>query len=545
MQLPKLNLAQWETPVMLSIGLFSGLLWTTVQIIGTTWNFVPGDLGDGRLNLYFLEHAYQYVTGNINHYWDAPFMFPEPQVMSYSDNLLGSAPIYMGFRFAGLDTFTSFQGWFLVLASLNYLSAFLFLITLFKDPKPASLGAFVFAFSIALQSQLTHAQTFPRFAIPLAFLFAGKFNNTLKTKYLFLTIMGVVLQIYCGIYLGFMLAIPISIFLFITLVQRWKSHRNTLQSTSWLLNACLSLFANMMLLAPVIYPYLHRGIAPSPDRFRQIFSTIPTLKSHFYSQFGSPIWEFLSKIGETYPAWWDHQLFAGGIATICLSVCFMLLTISLIKSNLKGIDQSLPMLWMLTAALTFLFFTRHNQWSLYWVIYYLPGFSALRSVTRIVNIELLFFAIAIAHIYQKVSPKKPYLKYSFFALSLTLLIADNKFDTKNSYRTDKTLANQRSFALDSIMATLPKGSVVSYEPEEKKPEFIYYHLDAMLSAQPHQLQVVNGYTASSPATFSPFWFELTPQARNAWLSTNKITFDTLYVIQTPQKLVKIPSNIIK
>jgi hypothetical protein len=79
---------------------------------------------------------------------------------------------------------------------------------LFKNSQAAILGAFVFAFSLALQSQLTHSQTFPRYAIPMAFLAALKFQENLKLKYLLYALLWVVYEIYCVVYLGLMLAIP-------------------------------------------------------------------------------------------------------------------------------------------------------------------------------------------------------------------------------------------------------------------------------------------------------------------------------------------------
>ena len=79
-------------------GLVLGLCFFTFKIIGFDFSYFPGDLGDGRLNLYFLEHAHKFFTGKISSFWEAPFMYPEPNVTAYSDNLLGSAPIYSFFE---------------------------------------------------------------------------------------------------------------------------------------------------------------------------------------------------------------------------------------------------------------------------------------------------------------------------------------------------------------------------------------------------------------------------------------------------------------
>ena len=146
---------------------------------------MPGDLGDGRFNNYILEHNFQYLIGNIESYWNAPFMFPVKQVICYSDNLMGSSPFYIIFRFLHFDREFSYQAWILVICILNYLSCYIFLWEWTKNKYAAVLGAFIFAFSIALQSQVTHTQVFPRFCIPLSFLMLLLFIREFHVKYFF------------------------------------------------------------------------------------------------------------------------------------------------------------------------------------------------------------------------------------------------------------------------------------------------------------------------------------------------------------------------
>jgi len=114
------------------LGLFSGLALVTLNIIGINFSYFPGDMGDARLNIYFFEHAYKFFTGNLSSYWNADFMYPENNIISYADNLLGSAPIYALFRLLGFDIYKAFQLWFIVVSALNYISAFYLLKYLFK-----------------------------------------------------------------------------------------------------------------------------------------------------------------------------------------------------------------------------------------------------------------------------------------------------------------------------------------------------------------------------------------------------------------------------
>lgn len=524
---------------LMLLGLMLGLFLFTFNVVGFNFIFFPGDLGDGRLNLYFLEHAHKFFTGQVSSFWNAPFMYPENNVTAYSDNLLGSAPIYSLFRLIGFDTYKSYQLWFVVLSGLSYISAFYFLKHVFKDNYSAVLGAFIFAFSLALQSQLTHAQTFPRFAIPLAFLMAVRFGEELNPKYFFYTLLLVVYQIYCGIYLGFMLAIPIAIYLILTITRGmlidWKSRLNL----KWLLQVTAYGLLNIAILLPLMLPYMERKFSPNLEHYKQISNSIPTIKSHFFSQQGSLFWDFLSKTGQNYEAWWDHQIFAGGIATICLIISFSWLLHYSIKTKFHFKSFSAPLLLMLTGLLTFFLYIRFNTLSAYIALYFLPGFSSMRSLTRIINIELIFFAIATAFVFSKILERKLKLKPLLFILALSLLICDNYFFENKSYKTEVRVAKERIERIETAFAQIPDGSVVSYEPIKLESKSIYYQIDAMLISQKHNLITLNGYTATCPGDYGMYWNEPNEKSRNHWLRDKSFPQDTLYVVKSQNSLEKI------
>ncbi len=149
------------------LGLALGVFFVTLELLGFNLAFLPGDLGDTRFNIYLLEHAHQYFfTGTVpaESYRDAPFMYSQESAITFSDNLLGSFFIYSLFRLLGSDIYLAFQWWVIVVTVLNYSSAYVFINYLLKNRYAATLGAVIFAFSIALIGQYAHVQTFPRFA---------------------------------------------------------------------------------------------------------------------------------------------------------------------------------------------------------------------------------------------------------------------------------------------------------------------------------------------------------------------------------------------
>lgn len=525
--------------IVFSIGLTLGIYFITLNVLGVSLTHFPGDLGDGRLNVYFLEHAYKLFSGELASYWDAPFMYPEKNVLAYSDNLLGSAPIYGLFRWLGYDTFSSYQLWFISLSVLNYAACYLLLKYLFNNSYAAVIGALVFAFSMALQSQMTHVQMFPRFPIPLAFLFLLKFEKQLAAKYLFWALLMVVYQIYCGIYLGFMLVVPFGIMLVIIYLRNQSLAHSKIRKLKWSLQIVGSLVINALILLPLMLPYMERSKSPSINHYRdEIVDKIPTIKSHFFSQKGSVLWDFMSNMHVGSNAWWDHQIFAGALATLCLIV---FIGIMLWKWKTKRLQQNEKMLFSLalTALVTFFFYLRINAYSSYILLYFLPGFTSMRAISRIINIELLFFAIATAWVMAVIIKQNSWKYFSIFILACSVFLLDNYFKEGKSYRTEKKIAYERTEKLIELMRSIPQNAIVSFEPEEKKEKSIYYQIDAMLASQANNLTCINAYTGNTPGYYTPFWYNLNDSTRNHWLSHYTNYSDTLYVIKSVDEIEKI------
>ena len=534
----KINRIKLVNRIIFIISLLSGIYFVTLNITGLTLNYFPGHLGDGRLNLYFLEHCYRFFTGKITSFWSAPFMYPEPRIITYSDNLLGSAPIYAIFRIFNLDVYHAYQLWFITVTALNFITAFLFLKAVSKNYLAAILGAFVFAFSLSLQSQITHAQTFPRFAIPLAFLMAYRFEDALHPKYFFGTLFFVVYQIYCGMYLGFMLIIPIGIYLIIIFISKWEFFKKQFISYKWPLLMLSSLLVNGIILLPLILPYLDHRAGISWQQYLEILPTVPALKSFFYSHHGSLFWDFIDETANDYTAWWDHQIFTGGLATICF-ICFTGIYLFKIIKNKKIEFGEVKFITIIIAGLlTMILYLRFGNISAYLFVYIIPGFGFMRSITRIINIELIFFALSVSLIFSGFIKQNNWKSYIFFIIILTVLIADNYCKEGKSYRTSVGRAEQRVNPLIDTYKNFPKGSVVSYEPENIDTAS-HYLLDAMLASQVCDMYSINGYTATSPNGYNNYWHNMDEISRNFWLSIKQKCFDTLYVVKSPGNYYKV------
>lgn len=514
------------------LGLILGIYFITFNITGKYFTHFPGDLGDARFNTYILEHAHKFLTGQTSSLWNAPFMFPEKDVITYSDNLVGTAPFYSFFRLIGFDREASFQGWFLLMTILSYSCSYFFLNWYFKNKYSAVLGALVFAFSMALQSQITHAQTFPRFAIPLAFWMGILFMDKLKPIYFFATLFIVVYEIYCGIYIGFMLSIPITVLLLLIIITRWKIFYNKIKDLKWVGMMVGSVIFNILIILPLMLPYFHRAQQTAFNNYENILVNIPTIKSHFFSQTGSILWKVFEKAGMDYPAWWDHQIYSGGIATICLLIFGFIFFAKIINTNFfhqVTINKSLIILFF-TGLITFLFFIRFGNFSLYKIIFHVPGFAAMRAIQRIINIELIFFAIATSFVFNYILKKKKKFSILIFILFAGIIILDNYYKKDTSYRTNKQMSQARVNILLDKMKNIPAESIVVYEPEKKESNSFEYQIDAMLASQTLNLKTVNGYSGTSPVGYSDFWEKMNNNSLENWFKTKNYSSDTIYII---------------
>lgn len=510
-------------------GLFAGLFFIIIPVLGYSFTHFPGDFGDGRLNLYFLEHSFKFLTFQLqDSYWDAPFMYPAEQILTYSDNLLGSAPIYALFRLIDLNIFTSYQWWYLSVSALNYICAYLFFKHTTKSVHGAVFGAMIFAFSLALTSQLAHAQTFPRFGIPLALLFAARFHESVKSKDFFWMSFFVVYQIYCGIYLGFLLLIPTIIFSCFTVYKKHKLLIRNLKTPAWVSKILIGLSINGALLAWLMYPYLMHSKESGGEPYEGVLRTLPTFQSYVLTGNGSLIWDYLSSIGNHIQFKWDFEIFPGAFALVGFLCFFIILLVK--KVGKKEVPD---MLWglALTSIITFLLFIRIDGKSLYYIIYILPGFSAMRSMARIINVELIFFGLGVSYITAIFFKVTNYKTFFLFILICGFILIDNYSSYEFSSRRTKLEAQKMYLPLEDCMSKLPSGSVASFEPLELNTNPIYYQITAMLASQKNNIKTINGYSGNSPKGYDGFWHAVDEKSRNYWLlMNNEFPFDTLYVI---------------
>jgi hypothetical protein len=147
------------------------LVFGPMLLSGLTYTL--GNLGDGRLVAFTLEHGYGWLAGNELHrdFWRAPMFHPYDKSATLSDVMIGYGPLYWPWRMLGLAADTSFQLWMLAVATLNFAVAYAFAIRFVRvGVLGASVGAYLFAFGNPKLVQFSHQQLAPLFYVLLAMI---------------------------------------------------------------------------------------------------------------------------------------------------------------------------------------------------------------------------------------------------------------------------------------------------------------------------------------------------------------------------------------
>ena len=156
-----LDSAGW--PLLLCV---LGILATGYPTLISGFAEVQGGLGDPLLVNFILEHSYRWVAGMplAEDLWSPPVFYPVRGVATYTDLLLGSAPLYWPWRFIGCGPHTAYQLWMLCCWSINFLACYLLLRRGFRTSAfAASLGAALFAFGSPRIANVMHQQLVVQF----------------------------------------------------------------------------------------------------------------------------------------------------------------------------------------------------------------------------------------------------------------------------------------------------------------------------------------------------------------------------------------------
>ena len=188
--------------------------WTVIWMVGavihltqaiwfSSWQAVPGGLGDGRFNHLVLEHGYLSLLGYYD--WLSPGQFyPVTHTLGWSDTHLGTLPIYLIPRLLGASPHLAWQLWFVICATLNLITGYQLLRKLGVSSwwlGPTLFAAF--AGSITVWMVGIHPQLLPVFPALWAFSNLLGYLRSKERWQFFAFIGGMLWQMAAAPYLAF------------------------------------------------------------------------------------------------------------------------------------------------------------------------------------------------------------------------------------------------------------------------------------------------------------------------------------------------------
>ena len=486
--------------------LFLAVIFILLQILGINLSRIPGDLGDARLNYYILEHFFQSVRNNYS-FWNAPFFYPFPLTVAFSDSHLGSAPIYFIFRFLDFSIESSFQFWFIVGFVINYFVSCSVLIKLKFKPLAAAVGGFFFACGLPMLAKEGHAQLLYRFCVPIASYILWSFSNNPRLYKISILSLLVVWQFSFTFYIGYFLILLLGAMIFvipfylskinfISISTFWfkKLKNSWLSALNWeKIISLLGIVVSILLLFCFIYPYFQVTIIYGFNRsVSEIMTLLPRLHSYLLADM-SLIWKSNSTFFTSIPMRQEHQLFPG------LSVV-LLIFLGLIGKR-KSNNFTFASVNLLSFFLLFILTLNIHGFSLYRYLADIPGINSMRVVTRIQLVLMWPISILISEVLDSFLERKGIglvNKLIVIFLSVLLLVESISF---NHYTISKKEAQNRIIKLENTIKeeklVIEEDSILLLGPFDGDPWYVT-EIDAMLLAQKLGIATLNGYSGNIP-----------------------------------------------
>jgi hypothetical protein len=487
-----------------SLGCFGYLLRTTAW-----FDAIPGDYSDARFNSVILEHLFLWLKGDAQSLWNPGFFYPAQNVLAFSDTHIGSGWPYVILRWFGLSRESAYIGWFIAGASLNYFCCFYALSKLGFRPLAASLGAFVYAFSLPALNQEAHAQLNNRYAVTLAALFLYQYLNTKDVVDAAWALFWTALQFLCSVYIGvFFVYLAIGMLIAHLVVpsipQQGRYNARSGQSNAYRISVMILAVLTGTLAALLLWKYYQVSrYYEFATRAVQGEYMLPRPISYLLADRGElSKWVGL-KFGSEIPSAYrhEHQMFIG-VGAFCL------LLLGTIFACIRGQADRLARM-MLVALLVLVAGTLNiGGSSLYEFIYGAPGVSSLRAVSRIILVLLfpaaVLVAVAVDGLIALVRKTSFLLSNAVTVVIWILLISvvcvESMYYQPYHYPRSAWLERQERLA-SLLPADLSQNAVLYLTHAKTDPWNAVSEIDAMIYSQDRKLKTLNGYSGNEPPGF--------------------------------------------
>ena len=400
-----------------------GLYQTFGPTIDSRFARVQTERGDGMLNHYILEHSWQALVepGLSRIAVLAAVLFPAEDTRCGTRNTCSALRPFTGALRLVLPYDFAYQWWQIILAALNFV-AFALVARRFACPHVlALLGGYLWAFGLVHIDQIKHQQMIPRFWMPLAAYYAWSFALAPSARALNRMLASTFLQCITCVHTGWFLVAGLAVFLPLAVVLRPGGWSETIRFVgenrrgvvfivgAWLFAHVIAFVPYIVVNADITRTYEDcKGLMPTPSAW--ITGPPGTVWEATTGPIRGPV---------TDECW----LFCGfGVYALMLAAAAHLY---FVRKPDQPREFPLIAAGLITAAvwvllsLTF----RHEGRSLWELVRFLPGATAIRCVSRVYVAVYLFGTLAaLVWLARVTEPLKPGTRFILFVLVAAILI---------------------------------------------------------------------------------------------------------------------------
>ena len=380
-----------------------GVVMTSLPVIADRFGSVQGDLIDGRIVHYFLEHGYRWAVRSPLHtsLWDAPFFHPMRNALAYSDAMIAVVPFYAPFRLIGLPPDTSFQWWVMTVMAATFWCAYAVArIPLALTRFSSAIAAFLVAFGAPRAAQMGHPQLLPQIFALLAILamavavrdMAGSRDRAGWRPGALLAgaVVCLALQCYASFYLGWLTAFSMAIGGVACLP--WRRERAALSRVvrRGVAGLLVGLALSALLLVPFVVHYRAAAAVLGPRSWAEVACFLPSPGTWLAPAPESWIYGGLSGafVALDDPCGREKALSFGYVT---LAACLVGFIVG--RRRPEGRVVTAVFLGLVVSA------TIVGGTTLWWFVYQdVPGAIAIRAVGRIVLVAIVPAAFGLAYL---------------------------------------------------------------------------------------------------------------------------------------------------
>jgi hypothetical protein len=241
----------------------------------------------------------------------------------------------------------------------------------------------------------------------------------------------------------------------------------------------------------LILPYYHASRVYGFTRsWSEIFTMLPRIQSYLLAD-NSQLWSSIANFLPNFPLRWEHQLFPG----------LAVITLVLAGIAWRFHTDNRMLAWLhFSAALSLIIFTLNvHGFSLYLLVWMLPGMSSIRAITRIMLVVMwplsLFIAWVVDGYILRFTQQRRWMQTAAF-LIVGLLVVESVFYTHATYV--KADAQSRLDKLAQQIPAIVNANPILYVEENLEDPSYATEIDAMLLSQELGWSTLNGYSGNYP-----------------------------------------------